>query len=141
MFRLTCFVLTLGHLQRLLSKNNLITAMAHSYTSFFVKMSIKSILHSQLPRCFHQSRGVLSLQQHAASGGIPMRCSVRCISTWCFQYDSQTKRLSMEWLLTKPSKAQKISISKVKKQSNVDHILQQSGNSSQKICSTRSDSE
>jgi hypothetical protein len=65
------FCLTLGHHQRLLSKNNLNTIMVHSYTRFFVKMSIKSILHSQL-WCFHQSHGVLALQQHAASGGIPV---------------------------------------------------------------------
>jgi hypothetical protein len=60
--------------------------------------------------------------------------------TWCFQYDPQTKRQSMEWhSLSSPR--QKISVSKVKKQSDVGHILRQLGYHSQIICSTRSDGE
>jgi hypothetical protein len=51
--------------------------------------------------------------------------------TWRFQFDPQTKIQSMEW--RSPSS----SVSKVKKQSDVGHILRQSGNHSERICSAR----
>jgi hypothetical protein len=79
-FRLICFGLTLGHLQRLSSKNNLKYYYGIQLYTVFVKMSIKLIIRSQLPCCLHQSGEVLSLQQRAASGGIPLGCSVGCIS-------------------------------------------------------------
>jgi hypothetical protein len=47
----------------------------------------------------------------------------------------------MEWRLPSSPRHKKILISKVKKQNDDGHIFQQSGNHSQKICSTRSDDE
>jgi hypothetical protein len=64
---------------------------------------------------------------------------VRGEETWCFQYDPQTKRQSMEWIL-KASRHKKFWFQKSKNR-DVNHTLWKSGNHSQRICSTRSDSE
>jgi hypothetical protein len=73
------FRLTLGHLQRLLSQNNRKTTMVHSYTGFFVKVFIKSIIHSQLLCCFHQSGRVSPLgSRYVVSALIGLTVSDYC---------------------------------------------------------------
>jgi hypothetical protein len=56
--------------------------------------------------------------------------------TWCFPYDPKTRNKAWNGAC-QALQDTKFYISKVKKQSDVDHILRQSGNRSERICSTR----